>query len=99
MQIIEADAQRVMANLFQPDNANMAPARHNHLLPRPMALHFRTRAFHAQIFGGQRETRTISEGNFQDFFRLAQADFRGCAHASNLRASSGSIIGMPSRTG
>ena len=62
MQIIEADPQRIMANLFQPDDANMAPPRHNHLLPRPVALHFRARAFHAQIFRGQRETRAIGKG-------------------------------------
>ena len=78
----------------------MAAAGDNLLLGRRVPLYLGARAFHPQQFRGQGEARAIVEGDVQHLGGAVEADFgRVWHHASSGRASSGSVIGMPSRTG
>ena len=67
---------------------------------------------HAEILRRQAEARAVLEGDFQHFFRRFEAELSrpGLAHGGDVlsfafsasssgRASSTSMIGMPSRTG
>src|SRR5438045_724960 len=51
VQIVEGDADSVIADRFEPDDADLSAAVYQRLLPRTMALHLGGRAFDAQIFG------------------------------------------------
>ncbi len=71
-----------------------------HLLVRRMALHLGGGTFHAQVFGRQAETDAVRPGHFQHLFGALQPNLGGRGHQpASLRASSGSMIGIPSRIG
>src|SRR5471032_2201080 len=129
VEIVELDAQRVVADRLDSQDADMGAAVDELLLRRVVALHLGRRALDAEIFGSQAEALAVVEIDLQrPLFRLepdldrpmhgveaaAGAGRRGAAHdgapglwalaaarSSSLsgRASSTSMIGIPSRIG
>src|SRR6185312_8856204 len=96
--VVEHDADGVVAD------------RHELALFGRMALHLGGRAFDAQQFRRQAEMGAVVERDVEKFLRALEADFRrshgvdlvlsrACSASSSRRASSTSMIGMPSRIG
>src|SRR5262249_36769997 len=101
VQIVEDEAYGVVADRLDAKNAHMPATSDDLALAGSVALHLRAGALYAKILGGELESRAVVEIYFQALFRALQADFRGRRHqvSSSLRASSGSMIGIPSRIG
>ena len=98
--IIEGQPHGIIADRLDPDDRDGALARNDLLLARSVTLHFGARALDPQILRRQRKPRSVVERDVQYTLRLVQPDLgRGHHHSASLRASSGSMIGIPSRTG
>jgi NAD(P)-dependent dehydrogenase (short-subunit alcohol dehydrogenase family) len=99
VQVVEDEPHRVMADRLDLHDADMAPPGHDHPLAGPVPLHLGRGALDAEVFGRQRIGLAIVEGDVQHLLRAVQPDFGRRRHQPSLRASSGSMIGMPSRIG
>src|SRR5579883_2117131 len=116
VEIVELDADSVIADRLDLENADLGAAMDELFLARPVPLHFGGRALDAEILGREAKPRAVIEGDLEHLFRPPQADlgrpaFRGRIHdvggafnlafspSSSGRASSTSMIGMPSRMG
>ena len=119
MQVVELDADGVIAHRLDTDNADMAAAGDNFLAGRVVALDLGRGALDAQELGRESEAPAIIEVDLEGLVRLLQANLRrpvldlertahgpappprdgGGRSLSRGRASSTSMIGMPSRIG
>src|SRR5690348_13922851 len=97
-----------MPDGLEPHDLHMALAGDGLALIGPVSLHLGAGGFDAQIFGGQLEAFAIVEYDGEEVLGRAQSQLgrprhRLLAHAISLseswRASSASMIGMPSRMG
>ena len=115
VQIVEDDAHGVIADRLDGDDADMGAPGDQRLLAGAVALHLGRRAFDAQIFRRQAKPRAVVERDLEQLLRLLQAQLDRPARFASLtaaagalrrllgsraaRASSTSMIGMPSRIG
>src|SRR6516165_5208709 len=100
MTITEQKAHSVIADRFDPDDFDQTFPRYNPLLTGAMPLHLSAGAFDPKILGRQEGPRVIVEFDTQQTVSGVKPDRRSDRHqSSSLRASSGSMIGIPSRTG
>ena len=76
MHVVEDKPHGVIADGMNLDDLHIALSGHELTLLGMMALHFRARAFDAEIFRRQIEPFAIFEGNDQLAAILAEADFR-----------------------
>src|SRR5512134_2434890 len=112
MAVIEADANGVTADRLDSLDTDVLLAGDDGLLRRAVALNLRRRALDAQQLGGQPEGPAVVEVDLQQSLLALDPDFGGVvavaeslAHgsfslsASQGRASSTNMIGIPSRIG
>ena len=101
VRVVEGDSDRVITDGLGRHDPDMPAPGYGFLLVRPVSLYFGAGAFDAQVFRGINKARAIVEIHFQRPVRALEPDLDRCGHcySSSLRASSGSMIGMPSRTG
>jgi hypothetical protein len=102
VQIVEGEADGVIADRFDADDADVAAAGDGLFLIGAVALDFGARAFDAEVFGGEHEVAAVVEGDLELFLGAVEVDVCGRGHGvqdSRGRASSGSMMGMPSRIG
>src|SRR5271165_4986224 len=101
MQVIENEPHCVVPHRLDPDNADLSPPSHRSLLPRIVPLDLSARTFHAQILRRQGVLGSIIKRDMEHTRRAVQPDLRGSRRHcySSFRASSGSMIGIPSRIG
>src|SRR5258708_38254445 len=124
VQIVELDAQRIVADRLELEDADMTAAEDQGLAARSMALHLRRRTLDPEQLGREPVALAVVEVDLEHLLFPLQADFdgpmlgperlghRGLRHeeapqpragftgsSSSERASSTSMIGMPSRIG
>src|SRR5690348_11908658 len=75
VQVVELDADGVIADRFKIDDADLRALRNDDFLARPVALDFGRGAFDTQIFGRQAEVLPIVEFDVDPFFRALQPQF------------------------
>src|SRR5262249_2700177 len=74
VQVVELDAQRVVANRLDLENADLAALGDDLLLAGPMAHHLGRWAFDAQIFGGVLEGLAVVELDLERALLFEEAD-------------------------
>ena len=77
MQVVEVDADGVIADRLDIQDADMAAAGDDGLLARTVALDLRRRAFDPQKLGRERKGLAVLEVDFEDFLLALEADFLG----------------------
>lgn len=77
MEIVELDADGVVADRFDLEDTDVAAAGDDGLLAGRVALDFRRRAFDPQQLRRQREAPAVVEIYFQHLFLPLEADFLG----------------------
>src|SRR5262249_34780598 len=114
VQVVELDADGVVADRLDAHDADMAAAGDDGLLSGAVALDFRRGAFDPAQAGGILELRAVVEIDLQQLLVLLQSDLdrpgrrargvgprthRRISSSVSGRASSASMIGVPSRIG
>ena len=74
VQVIEVDADGVIADRLDTHDADMASPGDDGLLARPVALDLRRRAFDPQKLGPEREGLAVLKVDFEDFPLALEAD-------------------------
>src|SRR5712692_4827761 len=69
VEIVEGDANRVVADRLEPDHPDMGPPGHQRFLPRPVPLHLGRRALDPQILGRKAKSAAVVEGDLEELFR------------------------------
>ena len=77
MQVVELEANGVIADRFDLHDADVAAARNDGFLARTMTLNLGRRAFHTQQFSAQGKTLSVLEIDLEDFLIALEADFLG----------------------
>ena len=82
VQIVEGDLYGVIADRFEPHDADMGAAVDQRLLSRTVALNLRGRALDAQVFGGKGKMTAVIERDIEPLFRPLQAQLHWPARCS-----------------
>ena len=88
VEIVEGDADRIVADRLDLQDRDVALARHGHALLGRMALHFGRWRDHAQHFGRQLERLMAGEGHRQQLAVLRDPEFLRRRHGHSFAASS-----------
>jgi hypothetical protein len=69
VEVVESDADRIVADRLEPDEPDMGAAVYQRLPPMAMPLDFGRRTLDAQIFGWKTKPAAIVEGDLKEFLR------------------------------